>query len=303
MRKRQEHSEAGSVAVVVALSLTVLIGFVAIGVDVGRMYIVRERIYNAADSAVLAGVQHLPGDPDGAVETAHLFLSRNGFDPGGASVAVDETTNRKLSIGLNTGVDMTFARVLGFTRQNVFGRSAAERLNAAAVEGAVPLSVSKDQDFQFGNQITLKAGSGSNYAPGNFGAIQLGKPGANQYRDNLLYGFSGWVTAGEYYSTEPGNIAGPTAEGVNYRIGLDPEATFDRADRKSPRLLKVPVIDSYPNGKGEFKCLGFAVFFLEGATSSSKEDTVTGRFLRFDVTGRGSTDVPGYGAFVTRLSQ
>lgn len=302
MRRRQDGRERGSVAVLMGLALAVLVGFAAIGVDVGRMYIVREQIHNAADGAVLAGVQALPGDPQGAVETARLFLARNGLDGSRASVSVDPANDRKLHVSVSRSVEMTFARVLGIERQEVSGHSAAERLNATEVYGAVPLSVSKDQDFQFGNLITLKAGAGDAFSPGNFGAIQLGRPGANQYREHLQYGFKDWVSAGNWYLTEPGNLAGPTAEALNYRIRLDPYATYDRVDRNSPRLLRIPVIDAYPNGKHEFQCVGFAVFFLEGARRRGREDEVTGRFLRFDVLGRGRVDAPGYGAYVTRLS-
>lgn len=303
MRSRKADQERGSIATIVALALTVLIGFAAIGVDVGRMFIVRDRIHSAADSAVLAGVQQLPGDPVGAVETARTFLTQNGFDPSLTSVTLDPNSIYKLRASVKVPVDMTFARVLGFARQDVSGASAAERLSATSTYGAAPLAVSQDTVFNYGESVTLKAGAGDQFAPGNFGAIQLGKPGANQYRDNLQYGFNGWVEVGEWYSTEPGTIAGPTADALNYRLNQDPYSNHENVDRNSQRLLRIPVINAFPNGKGEFQVVGFAVFFVELAQRKGNVDEVTGRFLRFDIRGKGKADAPGFGAFITRLSQ
>lgn len=303
MYRQPREGERGNVATIVALSLTVLVGFAAIGVDAGRLFVVRDRIHNAADSAVLAGVQHLPGDPAGAVSTARDFLQRNGFDLTWTDVRVDPDNPYKLKVGVRLPVEMTFARVLGLPRLDVAGTTAAERLHATALDGVVPLSVGRNSTFVYGESVTLKAGAGNNFSPGNFGALQLGKPGANQYKQHLLDGFQPWVEVGQRYSTEPGNMAGPTADALNDRINRDPYATFTTVDRNSPRLLKVPVVDAYPNGRGEVQVVGFAIFFLERAGGKGRYDEVTGRFLRFDVKGRGSADVPGFGAFITRLSQ
>src|SRR5262245_3558031 len=51
VRKEQE----GFVLVVVALTLVVLIGFVALGVDTGALYSARTAAQEAADAAALAG--------------------------------------------------------------------------------------------------------------------------------------------------------------------------------------------------------------------------------------------------------
>ncbi len=286
--------------VLVALSLAILVGFAAIGVDVGRMYIVRERIYSAADAAALAGVQFLPYDPDEAVATAVEFLAKNGMAAGATSVTIDPGNGRKLRVQVGLNVEMTFARVLGIGQLQVTGLSSAERLNATAVSHVVPLSVSRDQNFSYGSLMTLKKGPGGQVSPGNFGALALGGSGASQYRENLQYGYAEWISIGDWLRTEPGNMAGPTRTAVEYRIGLDPYATFDQVDRNSPRLVNIPVIDTYPNGRGEVQVVGFAVFFLE---DSDGHGELAGRFLRFDVLGRGDLGAPDYGAYITKLAR
>jgi Flp pilus assembly protein TadG len=60
-RCRTMRREKGSVAVVVALSLVVLLGLAAFAIDIGRWVMVRHELQNAADAAALAGAQTLPG--------------------------------------------------------------------------------------------------------------------------------------------------------------------------------------------------------------------------------------------------
>lgn len=54
----------GAVVPLVAVSLTALLGFVALAVDVGMMAVVRTQAQNAADAAAMAGARTLNGDPD-----------------------------------------------------------------------------------------------------------------------------------------------------------------------------------------------------------------------------------------------
>jgi Flp pilus assembly protein TadG len=61
------RDESGSVAVITAICLTFLIGFVALVVDIGHLYSVRNELQNAADAASLAGARALfptKGYPD-----------------------------------------------------------------------------------------------------------------------------------------------------------------------------------------------------------------------------------------------
>ena len=53
--------ERGSVAIIVALALPLLIGFIALCVDFGHFWEVRSELHNAADSAALAGIRDLDG--------------------------------------------------------------------------------------------------------------------------------------------------------------------------------------------------------------------------------------------------
>jgi hypothetical protein len=62
---------------VVALMLTVLLGFAALVVDVGLNWAARTQAQTAADAAALAGVIALPTDPVAAVEDVRHYLNAN----------------------------------------------------------------------------------------------------------------------------------------------------------------------------------------------------------------------------------
>ena len=53
------RGKRGVVAVYVAIILVVLIGFVALAVDVGYMMVVRNQLQNAADASALAATRQL----------------------------------------------------------------------------------------------------------------------------------------------------------------------------------------------------------------------------------------------------
>jgi hypothetical protein len=69
--------EEGQVAIVVALMLTVMLGFGALVVDVGLNWAARTQLQSAADAAALAGAAELPGQPDQARAKATEYMLDN----------------------------------------------------------------------------------------------------------------------------------------------------------------------------------------------------------------------------------
>ena len=64
MKKRLElisrlKNERGATAVIVSILMVMFIGFTALSVDVGHLYVVRNELQNAADSGALAGARFL----------------------------------------------------------------------------------------------------------------------------------------------------------------------------------------------------------------------------------------------------
>lgn len=61
------RGERGNVAIIVALTLVILLGFAALVIDFGNIWNVRGELQNAADAAALGGVRDLDGNPDNFV--------------------------------------------------------------------------------------------------------------------------------------------------------------------------------------------------------------------------------------------
>jgi hypothetical protein len=90
MSRGRGGSERGSVAITVALALTVLLGLAALVVDVGLNWAARTSAQSAADSAALAGASRLLVDgPTAAIGTVQDLLTQNRVTPGPAGWALD----------------------------------------------------------------------------------------------------------------------------------------------------------------------------------------------------------------------
>ena len=294
------RDQKGSVAVFTALAMTVLLGFAALVVDVGVLYLNRSQLINTVDAAALAGVQELPGGTEAARASASSYAEENG-KPGDSVATVVAENNRELTVSVSRNVNLFFARLFNHNSQTVSATATAAVRPMSAVGGAVPFGVVR-QEFNYGEPYTLKEGGGEGY-DGNYGGLGLGGNGANTYRYNIKYGYDGKLHIGQWVSTEPGNMSGPTNTGVSYRISQDPGATFETVAKDSPRVVMVPVLDSLNvSGRSDVQIVGFAAFFLEGTGGSGKDNYVSGRFMRLvaagDITEAGNAD---YGLYSTTL--
>lgn len=256
--------ERGAAAVIVGLGVTALIGFAAVSIDVGRLYVARFQSQNAADAAALGGAQLLPEEPAGATSSALAILVQNGVDPATALVTVEGEGDR-LRVEINGEVTLAFAQVLGTATGAVEVRAVARIGAVGGVRGAAPVGM-EAAEFVPGQLYNLKLYPGGPEPPdqGNFHALALGGHGADTYRDTLSYGYDDLLTMGQVVETETGNMAGPTADGIAARLAADPEASYEDFDRDSPRLIIVPLVDTFDvAGRGEVTVVGFAAFFLE----------------------------------------
>lgn len=272
------HEQKGAVAVLMALTITALMGFAAIAVDIGNLYLNKTQEANMADAAALAGARDLPAGSGQAIATANLYAGKNGKTGDNVQATVN-SDNTIITVTVKRNVPLFFAKVFSLLSSDVSATSRAANQVVTGVVGAVPFSVEK-QNFTFDTLYVLKDGGGSG-SDGNYGALALGGKGASVYNYNIRYGYDGKLTVGQWVDTEPGNMSGPTTDGVNYRIGLDPYATFDTVKSDSPRIIIIPIIDNLDvSGRAEVQIVGFGAFFLEGVGGSGNDNYVTGRFIR-----------------------
>ena len=128
--------ESGAAIVLVAVSLTILIGFAAFAVDFGWIYLNGIRIQHGADAAALAGVVYEPGDQTTAYREARQSAAENGYNDalGGTTVtpvdyaddasAVDNPY--QLEVTIEHEVQTFFMRVFGVDSVNIGRRAVAE---------------------------------------------------------------------------------------------------------------------------------------------------------------------------------
>jgi len=302
--ERLKSAQSGSVLPLVALSMMVLMGLAALAVDVGRMYVERERLSAVADVAALSAAPYLMTDPEAVPAVVREYMAKNGLDDLPATVMVDEAA-REVSVKISNTIPMTFARVIGHEWGTTVAGATATVAALKGVHGAVPLGVA-EADWQVGDPVVLKLSpNDGSVSPGNYQALSLGRNGASMYEQNLMNGYQSWLRVGEWIETEPGSMAGPTVRAARYRIGLDPFATYETVTKGSPRLLQVPVLQDFTvNGRGEVQIVGFAMFFLEQVEETGPDKgEITGRFLRIVVEGEADGSAPDFGLVATKLVQ
>ena len=93
LRRDGEH---GVVAVWVALTMVVLLGFAGWAVDFSRWNDERAHMQKAADAAALAGAVYLPDDPAGAVAAATSIAAKNGYSSGVSATILSNANQLKV---------------------------------------------------------------------------------------------------------------------------------------------------------------------------------------------------------------
>ena len=301
-RKRgaPQRFKRGQTAVIMALAVPVLLGALALGVDVGLMYLNWVELQKAADGAVLAGANSLPNDPTGAAATADLWATNNGVKTNeivATSVAADDMS---VTISLQRTVPYNFAQVLGLASQQIsVTATAGVQQNPAGVSGLIPIGMSCDSGegvgdcaYQIDTMYSLKGGQ---VGPGNWAPLELGgTPGANAYRNYLRIGFTGTIP--QQVPTETGNVVGPTGQAIQQRLNkgqaLDASATYLNHQSYDPRLVAVPLIEyNDPNGKKPVTVVGYVQMWVDSVSGPSNGNSINLYFLGW-LSQPTSTDTP-----------
>jgi hypothetical protein len=288
----------GNVAIILCLVFTVLLGFTAYVVDIGLIYVEKTKLSNAIDSALLAASLELPTNPTKAKTVAIEYLQKNNTDPSKVSIVIS-ADNKSIQIDGAKNVTHFFAPIIGIDSSDV---NISAKVIIAPVKstkvGIRPFAVEKF-DFSYGDVLTLKVGAGDGYH-GNYGAVALGGTGANVFKSNALYGYSGTITVGDRIATETGNMAGATNEIKNY---IESEySNFSDFKRNSIRLWTIPLVDSLlVNGRKDVLVVGFGELYVEAITKASGKLEIQGRFIRYVANGEVDMTISDTGAYGSKL--
>jgi Flp pilus assembly protein TadG len=107
--------------------------------------------------------------------------------------------------------------------------------------------------------LTLRAGTGNNIEPSMYYSWSMpNNTGGDDYRGNIAGCNTTVVHFGDPMTQEPGDMTGPTNQGVDDLIAADPYAYWDTSKNEvhstknpSPRVFPIPLYDPdfYQNGK------------------------------------------------------
>lgn len=309
----------GSAMVIVTVAVVVLVSFSSLVVDMGHLFLVRHRLSNALDAAVLAAGQELPDGYGGAPAVAEAYFNSNGVESAVLSSVNISDDRRTVTASGYVNVNYFLAGVLGMTSTTVDGTAAARISPVTRVRGVVPVGIDKppdDQPLQFGQEYTLKVSSNNDAAqilgPGNFGVLDIrgnqDSPGggSSEWLEDFQQGYQGLVQVGDVIVTVTGNRSGPAIDGVEYRIQQCTHACiYSDFNPGCPRVIIIPVYVPENTDKDKVKSVrvtGFAAFLLTDYTGSGNKSYIKGRFLQLVVEGEGDSEsVEDFGCYAVKL--
>ncbi|MHB1295728.1 MAG: pilus assembly protein TadG-related protein [Anaerolineae bacterium] len=301
MRKRNCGAESGQILIIVALALMVLMGILALAVDVGIFYAQRRHMQNAADAGALAGIRVLAeAGPDGgsaAEAAAEAVARRYTVDENGAATADADADAgaRTVTVTAVTTSTTFFARVLGITEADINARAVATYDGASAIDagqGLYPIGVYlREGGFEFGQEYDIESGLNEEHdmpRPGNFGWLSWeGSPSVPTLRTSLTPpGDAPYIEIGDWVEGSTGKMSA-----LNSYI----QAFVDSPD---PITIVVWDMAEEQGSHARFRVAGFAQFKVTGYRLN--KGIITGEFVRWGLPST-HTEGPDYGAYGLRL--
>jgi len=147
LRRITLRDDRGAVAIIVSLLMVVLLGFAAISIDVGRLYVERRQLQNGADAAVLA-VACSRGTPQDKAALATDLAGKNEGSGRAQATVMPQSRNkvrvdtRSLNASGGSALPLSFAPVLGIDSATVQASATAGCGFPVGGTAALPLAFS-----------------------------------------------------------------------------------------------------------------------------------------------------------------
>ena len=208
-------------------------------------------------------------------------------------------------------VEYVFAPVLGLTGATVTRNSTALRVRAGAAP-IVPMWMSyeppldPDADYGVEREMLMASDPAAANIPGSFGWLE---PLSGSFID-LLRGYdltpaqveANQLVEGDVLTAYTGLSVGQWRAALDYandglarlQRATDPEGpwagdTFEDFHTDNPRIVLVPLVE-YVGGTGsgaQFVIREFAAFWIESIDSHGNPQSIIGRFIKYQIPGRG----------------
>lgn len=314
---RGRTSRAGVVGVWVVVAFLALAGAASLAIDIGSLVVAVQRCQDVADSAALAAGRLLP-NTTAATQAALDTVNANNIEAAGWPVVAlnsdvtfyypNETVAgvslgpwaHAVAVQVHTHVDYGFGRLLGINGTDAQRRAIVLHAPVAGLS-VCPMWISQATpiDTTGETQTNLFMGKQPDLA-GSFGLLDV-PAGCTVKWDVLMKGYNlsqqdieaSMVRIGDIIKTKTGMNVGPWRQALftdidsRYQRGTSGKwagDTYTNFQADNPRIILVPMV-TYQNSNGNntfFKIERFAAFWLE---SYEHNDTIWGRFIRYDVSG------------------
>lgn len=307
------RNESGQAVLVTVLFLTVIVGAVALTIDVGAWYREQRQAQATADAAALAGAQALPTDPAQATALAQHYADVNGGGvlAAGITFRSDFRPNDTIMVNDARTAPSFFSRVFSIDSVTVHGSATARAGVPQQAKYVAPIVVSKlHPDLSgpgcpcFDQQTTLPLSKTG--APGAFGLVNLdpasNNPGSSTLADWVQNGFDQYLALGSYDSA-PGAKFNSTQIGAALQARVGTELLFP--------VYAPPVTGGGSNA--QYTIIGWVAFHLQcvgtyvsGVCSGNNGNSqnLTGYFTRVIWDGIQSSknlNLPDFGTYSVTL--
>lgn len=286
MIRRIFLEEKGQSMVLVAVFLSVLIGFAGLAIDGGRLYLAKSQLQKAVDSGALAGANVLldelrNGSGGSSVDFSEVVgvindITIGNYDEGSYLYDPDQHGIKAVEVSGTESVNLMLMPVLGInTNSSVKAIARVKIGNVSKVDKGlvIPVGINFDMlkdptdptgtKLQYGVEmsITDSPGTGTNgyYGFLNFSSLPGvdGSNGASDLKDYILNGSPVPIYTGLAISPKNGENTGPVEDAVNEREG---------------DIVYVPIVTG-PNSDGKYVVEGFAAFeLIEYVTSKEAKE-------------------------------
>jgi Flp pilus assembly protein TadG len=298
------RNESGQALVVFVLFAFLLLGAVALSLDVGSWFREHRQAQTTADAAVLSAAQLLPAvDTTSAEAAARDYAVKNGSTTAGVDSVTFNGKNGAfdtVTVRVTRQAPGFFSKLFSIDSTFVHATATARSEIPYSARWAAPITVNRlhpmisgidvatnKQCPCFGPDYVTTLPLGKTGAPGAFALINLdlsdqnGTIGASTLGDWILHGFDAYLEPGEFFS-DPGAKwnDNPIQDAIHLSFDTD---------------LLFPVYDTIvgTGSNAEYHVIGWVGFhLLSDVVASGTSGSITGYFTHMTVDGIQSSKQP-----------
>jgi Flp pilus assembly protein TadG len=278
---RRCHSERGSTAIFVAISLVLVLTATAFAVDLGSAWAEKRRLHTATDAAALAAAREYALGGDGCASVAGSYLQQNdgGASLSGCAFHIPATGSGYVTVNATSTVTYTFAGVFGVNNSDAHSSTTAMYGSPKGGIGLRPMGLCTQATPALSAWLNLPVGPSGpsatlripyaksdpqacgSSAPGNWGMLTL------DGGSNSTATINDWIQNGyqRLVNLSPPPIAGNTGAFAQTNAGA--------LDTQLNKAFPLPLWDSV-SGTGsnaQFHIVGFVTVTLIGYKATGAE--------------------------------